>query len=93
MQYTEYERNEDFYKKIFQMNVREKKNSYDIAEELNIPWGNRCCVNTKSTNYGLCQIKSKTIELVRSESLCLNWYGLFFLYAKKTCPFMKREDK
>ena len=39
MQYTEYERNEDFYKKIFQMNVREKKNSYDIAEELNIPWG------------------------------------------------------
>ena len=43
MQYTEYERNEDFYKKIFQMNVREKKNSYDIAEELNIPWGSLLC--------------------------------------------------
>lgn len=48
MQHAEYERNEDFYRKIFQLNVREKKDSYRIAEEMNIPWGSAVCAIRKA---------------------------------------------
>lgn len=48
MQYTEYERNEDFYRKIFQLNIREKKDANQIAEEMNIPWGSAVCAIRKA---------------------------------------------
>lgn len=48
MQYTKYERNEDFYKKIIRLNLIEKKNAYQIAEELNIPWGSAVCAIRKA---------------------------------------------
>lgn len=62
MQYTEYERNEDFYKKIFQMNVREKKNSYDIAEELNIPWGTAVVSIRKAQIMAYARLNAKQLN-------------------------------
>lgn len=48
MQYTEYERNMDFYRMIIRLNLIEKKNAYQIAEELNIPWGSAVCAIRKA---------------------------------------------
>lgn len=62
MQYTKYEHNENFYKKIFQMNVREKKNSYDIAEELTIPWGTVVVSIRKAQIMAYARLKAKQLN-------------------------------
>ena len=62
MQYTEYEHNEEFYKRIFQLNVREKKNAYDIAEELNIPWGTAVVSIRKAQYMAYFKLKTKQLD-------------------------------
>ena len=52
MQYTEHERNEDFY----------KKNSYDIAEELNIPWGTAVVSIRKAQIMAYARLKAKQLN-------------------------------